>query len=88
MTILCSTNCCKRIRIWRLDNEFRRLLDNRTILGNSCTDKQLLAMERRLPQLDYGELEAICIINKCSDKTFKPYVLLTDDNLAQKKLLQ
>ena len=62
-----------------------RLLENSTIQCNSCTDEQLLAMELRLPQLDSGELEAICIINKCHDRTFKPYVLLTDDNLAQKK---
>lgn len=68
-----------------LDNEFKHLLENDIILGDSCTDDQLLSIEQRLPQLDCGELEAICIINKCSDKTFKPYVILTDDSLAQKK---
>lgn len=35
--------------------------------------------------LDEGELEAICIINKCVDRGFKDYMLLTDDVPAQTK---
>ena len=68
-----------------IDNKFRRFLENGTVMIDSCTDKQLSVTRQRLPSLDCGELEAICIINKCSDKTFKSYVILTDDNVAQKK---
>ena len=68
-----------------VDDKFRRLLENDTVMNDSCTDEQLSVTRRKLPSLDCGELEAICIISKCSDKTFKPYVILTDDTVAQKK---
>ena len=35
--------------------------------------------------LDEGELEAICIVSLCKDQTFKIYLILTDDNAAQRK---
>ena len=52
---------------------------------DSCNDAQILTTKSLVPGLDEGELEAICIVDQCKDRTFKNYLILTDDKSAQKK---
>ena len=66
--------------------EIQNLLKDGTIGIESCGQTQihLLVTKYELYSLDDGELEAICIVDKCEDKTFKNYLILTDDVAAQK----
>lgn len=48
-----------------------------------CDDNEFNLIKSQFMGLDDGELEAICIINKCEDRKFKHYLLLTDDHPAQ-----
>ena len=64
--------------------EIENLLQADTIRIESCNQIQLLVARHGLHSLDDGELEAICIVDKCEDRTFKNYLILTDDIAAQK----
>ena len=66
--------------------EIENLLNAGAIKVESCsqTQTQLLVTKHRLHSLDDGELEAICIVDKCENRTFKNYLILTDDVAAQK----
>lgn len=61
------------------------LLDANQIKTECCTNHEISLMPSVILSLDDGEIEALCIINKCEDKKFKEYLLLTDDVPAQKK---
>lgn len=64
--------------------EIENLLKVDTIRIEFCNQIQLLVTRHELHSLDDGELEAICIVDKCKDRTFKNYLILTDDIAAQK----
>ena len=64
--------------------EIENLLKTDVIRVESCNQIQLLVAKYGLYSLDEGELEAICIVDKCEDRTFKNYLILTDDCAAQK----
>ena len=51
----------------------------------SCTGAELRFIQKMLPGLGAGESDAICIVNKCPDRKFGNYLILTDDVLAQNR---
>ena len=63
--------------------EIKKLLKKGIIHIESCNKAEILLTRIKTLSLDDGELEAICIVDKCKDRTFKKYLILTDDKLAQ-----
>ena len=63
--------------------EVRELLEKGIIHIESCNKTEILLTRIKTLSLDDGELETICIVDKCKDRTFKEYLILTDDKLAQ-----
>ena len=61
------------------------LLLETTVSIDSCNDNQISMIKSKVLGLDDGELEAICIVDQCEDRTFRNYLILTDDGPAQKK---
>jgi len=55
------------------------------IQEDCCNDDEFDLIKSQFMGLDDGELEAICIINQCEDRTFQQYLLLTDDHPAQRR---
>lgn len=68
-----------------IPNQLLGFLTDNSIKTECCTDHEISLMPSMILSLDDGELEAICIINKCEDRQFKDYLFLTDDKPAQKK---
>lgn len=64
--------------------EIENFLKADVIRVESCNQIQFLVTRYGLYSLDDGELEAICIVDKCEDRSFKNYLILTDDFAAQK----
>lgn len=69
-------------------NHLRTIMSEGIIQIDSCTEKEFSLIRQSLLGLDDGELEAICIVNKCDDRKFKEYLILTDDRPAQRKAFQ
>ena len=68
-----------------IPSEIQTLLDEDVIKLDSCSEQDFITIPSVILGLDDGELEAICIINKCENRQFLDYLLLTDDGPAQKK---
>lgn len=51
----------------------------------SCERDRLKSIEGAFPTLGRGEAESICIVDGCKDRTFRGYLILTDDIPAQRK---
>ena len=68
-----------------LDEPLRKFMQEGLIQTDSCTEQEFFSIKQSMLGLDDGELEAICIINKCDDRKFKKYLILTDDKPAQKQ---
>ncbi len=71
------------LRARDVPQEIESFLESGTVNLDSCNQIQFLSVKYRLLGLDDGELEAICIVDKCEDRTFKNYLILTDDIPAQ-----
>ena len=63
----------------------KNFMRNEIIHLDYCTKEEFTLTKQIGLGLDDGELEAICIVNKCEDRQFKEYLILTDDFPAQKK---
>ena len=70
---------------FKIPKKVKRLLKNNKIDIITCSDLEFKIIKARLLGLDDGELDAICIIDRCKDRTFKNYLFLTDDISAQHK---
>lgn len=68
-----------------LSEPLQNLLNDNTINSHQCNENQFSLLQNQLMGLGGGELEAICIVSLCEDQTFKIYLILTDDNAAQRK---
>ena len=73
------------LKVKGIPNELKTLLSSGTIPIKSCSNADFTLMKAKLLGLDDGELDAICIVNKCKDRKFKNYLILTDDIPAQTK---
>ena len=73
------------LKVRGIPEEIGGFLKNNIVNIESCDKTRLLETRYRLLSLDAGELEAICIIDQCKDRTFKNYLFLTDDSKAQKE---
>lgn len=51
----------------------------------SCTTDELELIKSKVPGLGSGETEALGVVDRCVDRTFKYYIILTDDIVAQKQ---
>ena len=51
----------------------------------SCTTDEIELIESKVRGLGPGETEALGVVNRCVDRTFKYYIILTDDIIAQKQ---
>ena len=68
--------------------KINNLLKTDVIGVESCNRRQFLVARYGLHSLGEGELEAICIVDECEDRTFKNYLILTDDVAAQKSAMR
>ena len=67
------------------DRQLEAMMDSGAILAVSCTANELESVKRQSRGLGLGETEALGVVNRCADRTFKSYVVLTDDKAAQKQ---
>lgn len=68
-----------------IPNEIKKSLQNGDIDIESCNNAEFIIIKAKFLGLDDGELDAICIVNKCKDRKFNNYLILTDDISAQIK---
>lgn len=73
------------LKVLGIPQKMQRLLDRNKIDIMTCSDMEFKMTKARLLGLDDGELDAICIIDRCEDRTFREYLFLTDDVSAQHK---
>ncbi|NIU02377.1 MAG: hypothetical protein GWN01_16190 [Nitrosopumilaceae archaeon] len=76
---------CDELQKKSISNQLGGLIDNNIIEVESCSNGLLLQLQKQLIGIDDGELEAICIVDKCEDRKFTQYLILIDDVPAQKK---
>lgn len=67
-----------------IPKEIQNLIDREIISIAQCTETNYKQLSMRFLGLGEGELEAICLVSICLDNTFKDYVIMTDDDEAQK----
>ena len=67
------------------DRQLEAMMYSGVVLAVSCTANELESVRRQSPGLGLGETEALGVVNRCADRTFKSYVILTDDKPAQKQ---
>lgn len=74
----------EELRKKTIPKKIQKLLENNLIKLESCNDLSYKKLSLMFFSLGEGELEAICIVDQCEDRTFKNYLILTDDKPAQK----
>lgn len=65
--------------------EITDLITKNKIKIETCEQDSFERLQLKFFSLGEGELEAICIVNKCEDRKFRCYLIMTDDEEAQKK---
>ena len=67
-----------------IPEEIQILVNSNNMKIECCDEVSYQKLSLRFFNLGEGELEAICIVDKCEDRTFKNYIIMTDDEPAQK----
>jgi predicted nucleic acid-binding protein len=67
-----------------LANELLNAISNGKIVETSSRQLTFNTIQSAHRNLGKGELDAISIVTDCLDKSYKPYMILSDDNQARK----
>lgn len=67
------------------DRQIEAMMCDGAVRIVSCTTEGLKLIKKQSLGLGRGETEALGVVNQCADRTFRCYVILTDDRAAQKR---
>jgi len=68
-----------------LNQELQNLIQSGTIKEDCANESFFRMLRNRFYNLGDGELDAIGLVDKCIDRTFNDYLILTDDNIAMRR---